>query len=144
MAKKHFHLTRTVEKHVLDRVIYIASFAGPITAMPQIYHIFSTQSASDVSIWSWIIGFMFSIIWITYAAFYRIKPILLAQSLWCMVDLIIITGIMMYNRNVRIELPYDQLLTLNYIGKFATIIGIVAGLAAIWVYLLQQKAIRRA
>lgn len=144
MAKKHFHLTHTVEKKVLDRTIYIASFAGPMTALPQIYQIFSTQSATGVSIWSWIMGFGFSCIWITYALFYKIKPILIAQSLWLMIDSIIIVGIMMYNQSVRITLPYDQLLILNHIGKFATIVGIIAGLAAIWVYLLQQRATRRA
>lgn len=146
MAKKHFRLrpmTHTVEKHILDRTIYIASFAGPMTAFPQIYQIFSTQSASGVSIWSWIMGLGFSAIWITYALFYKIKPILIAQSLWTMIDIIIIVGIMMYNKNVQITLPYSQLLTLNYIGKFATIIGIVAGVGAIYVYLLQQQAIRR-
>lgn len=143
MAKKHFHLTHTVEKHILDRTIYIASFAGPMTALPQIYQIFSTQSAAGVSIWSWIMGLGFSMIWITYAVFYKIKPILVSQLLWTMIDIIIIVGIMMYNQSVRIELPYEQLLTLNYIGKYATITGIVAGIAAVWVYLLQQRAIRR-
>ena len=143
MAKKRFHLTHTVEKHILDRTIYIASFAGPMTAMPQIYQIFSTQSAAGVSIWSWIMGFGFSVIWVIYALFYKLKPILVAQSLWLMIDVIIIVGIMMYNRSVRIELPYSQLLALNYIGKYATIAGIVAGVGAIWVYLLQQQAIRR-
>ena len=113
MAKKHFHISRTVEKRVLDRTIYIASLAGPLTAMPQIYQIFSTQSANGVSIWSWVMGLGFSGIWITYAVFYKIKPILIQQSLWTMIDLIIITGIMMYNQNVRITLPYDQLLALN-------------------------------
>lgn len=140
MAKKHFHMSRTVEKRVLDRTIYIASLAGPLTAMPQIYTIFSSQSAVGVSIWSWIMGLGFSAIWITYAVFYKIKPILIQQSLWTMIDLIIITGIMMYNQSVRIVLPYDQLLVLNYIGKYATIIGIAAGIGAIWVYLLQKRA----
>lgn len=147
MAKKHFrlnHMTHTVEKHILDRTIYIASFAGPMTAMPQIYQIFSTQSAIGVSIWSWIMGLGFSSIWITYAVFYKIRPIMVSQMLWMMIDLIIITGILMYNKNVRIVLAYDQLLTLNYVGKFATIIGIVAGIGAIYVYLLQQRATRQA
>lgn len=144
MAKKRFHLTHTVEKHILDRTIYIASFAGPMTAMPQIYSIFASQSAVGVSIWSWILGLGFSFIWIAYALFYKIKPILVAQSLWVMIDIIIIVGIMMYNQSVRIVLPYDQLLTLNYIGKYATITGIIAGVGAIWVYLLQQRSTNRA
>jgi uncharacterized protein with PQ loop repeat len=143
-TKKHFHLTRTVERHILDRTIYIASFAGPMTAMPQIYTIFATQSATGVSIWSWILGLGFSAIWITYALFYRIKPILVSQCLWVMIDLIIIVGIMMYNQDVRLELPYEQLLMLNHIGKYATIIGILAGVGAIYVYLLQQRTTRRA
>lgn len=144
MTKKHFHISRTVEKRVLDRTIFIASLVGPMTAMPQIYQIFSTQTAAGVSIWSWIMGLGFGAIWITYALFYKIKPVLIQQCLWIMIDLIIITGIFMYDQQVRIVLPYEQLLTLNYIGKFATIIGIVAGLAAIYVYLLQQRATRRA
>ena len=144
MTKKHNTPIKSVEKRVLDRVIYIASFAGPMTATPQIYQIFSTQSAAGVSIWGWLMGLGFSAIWITYALVYKIKPILVAQSLWIIVDLSLITGILMYNKDVRIELPYDQLVTLNYIGKFTTIIGVLAGIAAIWVYLLQQRAIRRA
>jgi len=143
MAKKHFHISRTVEKKVLDRTIYIASFAGPMTGLPQIFQIFSTQSAAGVSIWSWIMGMGFSAIWITYALFYKLKPILIAQSLWLIIDIIIIVGIMMYNQSVRFVLPYDQLLALNYIGKYATIVGIAAGLAAIWVYLAQQRATRQ-
>ena len=143
MTKKRFHLTHAIEKHILDRTIYIASFAGPMTGLPQIYSIFSSQSAAGVSILSWVLGLCFSIIWITYALFYKLKPILVAQSLWIMIDIVIIVGIMMYNQSVRITLPYNQLLTLNYIGKYATIIGMIAGVAAIYVYLLQQRAIRR-
>jgi len=75
--------------------------------------------------------------------FYKLKPILIAQSLWLIIDIIIIVGIMMYNQSVRFVLPYDQLLALNYIGKYATIVGIAAGLAAIWVYLAQQRATRQ-
>ena len=113
MAKKHFHLTHKVEKKVLDRTIYIASLAGPLTALPQIIQIFSTQSAMGVSIWSWVMGLGFSAIWITYALFYKIRPILIQQALWVMIDLILIVGIMMYNQSVRITLPYNQLLSLH-------------------------------
>lgn len=144
MAKKHPLISRTVEKRVLDRAIYLAAFAGPLTALPQIYQIFSTQQADGISIWFWLMGTGFSVIWLAHGIFYRLKPIIVTQTLWIAMNLIVIFGIMLYNSHARIPLSYESLTMLNMIGKTAAYIGIAAGIAAFAVYLMQVQAIRRA
>ena len=89
------HMSQT-EKHVIDKSMSIAAIIHPLTATPQIYDIYSTRSAAGVSLWTWL-GFMIlGLIFLAYGVSHRLKPIIVTQILWFIVDFLIVTGIILY------------------------------------------------
>lgn len=81
---------------VIDRVMMVASIIHPLTTIPQVYEIFSTQNASGVSLLTWL-GFMaIGVIFLTYGIAHRLTPFIVNQVIWFALDLLIIIGIILY------------------------------------------------
>lgn len=90
------HLTRKQEIAALDRVMMVAAFIHPLTAMPQVYAIYATQDATGVSLATWL-GFMvLGLVFLSYAIVHKIKPMIVTQVLWYVVDLLIVIGVLLY------------------------------------------------
>lgn len=89
------HLSKTEQKFI-DKLMSAAAVIHPLTAMPQIYDIYSTQSAAGVSLWTWL-GFMvLGLIFLAYGLLHRLKPIIVTQILWFIVDFLIVLGVLLY------------------------------------------------
>lgn len=74
----------------------VVAVVHPLTAAPQVYEIFSTQNATGVSLWTWV-GFLgVGMIFLTYGIAHRLKPFIVNQVIWFMLDLLIIIGILIY------------------------------------------------
>lgn len=80
----------------LDILVNIAAVVHPLTALPQVYDIYSTQDVSGISLWTWIGFMLIGFIFLAYGYVNRLKPIILTQVLWFIVDLSIIIGILTY------------------------------------------------
>lgn len=81
---------------MIDRVMMVASIIHPLTTIPQVYEIFSTQNASGVSLLTWL-GFMaIGVIFLTYGIAHRLTPFIVNQVIWFALDLLIIIGIILY------------------------------------------------
>jgi len=82
----------TLEK-ATARLIYFVAILGPFSAAPQIYEIWVTdKSAAGVSFMTWTLFLVMSIIWFTYGAVRRDRPIMISNGLWCIMELIIMLG----------------------------------------------------
>ena len=78
------------------RLAYFAGLAGPFTALPQAVSIWTLHQAAGVSFWS-AVGFTtVAGIWLTYGVVLREGPIVLSSSLWVILDLAIVTGVLRY------------------------------------------------
>jgi uncharacterized protein with PQ loop repeat len=82
---------------ILDRVTLVAGIAGPFTAIPQIYKIFSTHIATGVSATSWILMFVTTAPWIFYGIAHKDKTIIASFTLWQIANLLVIIGAIMYH-----------------------------------------------
>lgn len=90
------HLTRKQEIAALDRIMMVAAFVHPLTASPQVYQIYATQDAEGVSLMTWL-GFMvLGMVFLTYALVHKIKPMIVTQILWYVVDTLIVVGVVLY------------------------------------------------
>lgn len=90
------HLTKKQKLTVVDRLMYVASIINPLTAIPQIYEIYAQHNASGVSLLTWF-GFMaFGLIFLSYGLAHKIKPFIITQLLWFVVDLIVVIGVLIY------------------------------------------------
>lgn len=90
------HLNKKQEITVIDRLMSMAAVIHPLTAIPQVYKIYSTHNVTGISIWTWI-GFMsLGIIFLAYGIVHRIKPFIVTQVLWFIVDSLVVLGVLMY------------------------------------------------
>lgn len=92
--KKHKKTTYTA---FLDKLTFVAGVIGPFTVLPQIYSIFSTHSAAGVSLTTWALIFIVTFPWILYGLAHKDKSIIVSFSLWEVVNLTVVIGVLIYN-----------------------------------------------
>lgn len=81
----------------VDKAMVLVAVLHPLMATPQIYAIYSNQSAEDVSLATWVLFSLMGVVFLSYGLIHKLKPIILTQILWLIVDAIIIVGILLYS-----------------------------------------------
>ncbi|HVZ67086.1 MAG TPA: hypothetical protein VG917_02390 [Patescibacteria group bacterium] len=77
--KKHHNLKKKTN-NPLDYLVYLASFAGPVMTIPQIYDIWVGKSLNVNEI-TWGSYFVIAVIWLCYGIVHREKPIIFSNIL---------------------------------------------------------------
>lgn len=80
----------------LDKLTFVVGVIGPFTVLPQIYTIFSTHSAAGVSMLTWLLIFIVTFPWILYGLAHKDKSIIVSFSLWEVVNLTVVIGVLLY------------------------------------------------
>jgi len=83
-------------KKIMDKMIYVIVFVGPLFTLPQIYKIFIEQSAAGVSVWTWGTYSLGSLFWLMYGVIHKEKPIIMTNILWGFMNLSVMIGALMY------------------------------------------------
>ena len=73
-----------------------AAFISPIAAIPQIIQLYYTQSAQDISLASWTIYQIVTIVWLIYGIKHKELPIIIYQGLWLIAQALVILAILLY------------------------------------------------
>lgn len=95
----HKYLTKKHEVALVDRLMSVAAVVHPLTAAPQVYVIYKTQDVTGVSLWTWL-GFMvLGLIFLAYGVMHKIKPFIVTQLLWFVVDFSIVCGVILFQGN---------------------------------------------
>lgn len=55
----------------LDKLTFIIGVIGPFVVVPQIWSIFTTQSAEGVSLMTWVLMFIVTFPWVLYGMAHR-------------------------------------------------------------------------
>ena len=83
-------------KRFFDKLIYFVAICGPLLTVPQVLKIWINQDASSISAFSWI-GYLFlSVIWFTYGVLHKEKPIIIANTLIFILNLLVVIGTVLY------------------------------------------------
>lgn len=96
VSKKLYKSLKKEQKEI-DAMMWLAGLLGPATALPQLYMIYSTQSAKDLSLVSWGFFLVLCTVYFCYAIIHKIKPLAVAQFLWLVVYGAITVGIILYD-----------------------------------------------
>lgn len=80
----------------LDKLTFVVGVIGPFTVLPQIYTIFSTHSALGVSAATWLLIFVVTFPWILYGIAHKDKSIIISFTLWEVVNLTVVVGVLLY------------------------------------------------
>ncbi len=87
----------TLTKKRVERLALIAGIIQPIITLPQIVHIYTNQSAKDVSLATWLGYLVFGVIFLVYGAMFNLKPIFYGQIIWVSMQLLMVIGILIYD-----------------------------------------------
>lgn len=99
MRKSNNMITMTVSqsnKKTIGTIALVAALLQPLITIPQIYQIYTNQSAIDVSLLTWLGYLMFGVTFLVYGAVFKLKPIFYGQIVWVIMQIIMVVGIIIY------------------------------------------------
>jgi uncharacterized protein with PQ loop repeat len=99
MSRHHplldFHMSKKRRITLFDRFIMVAAIIYPLSTVPQIVEVFK-GSVDGVSLTAWSGYILFSLLFLIYGIIHRVKPMMVSNSLWVMVDSIVVAGILIH------------------------------------------------
>lgn len=87
----HVHLSKKKRRTSFDKLVGVAAFAYPLSGLPQAMLVFQ-GSTDGVSLTSWVFFALFSVLFLIYGIIHKIKPIIVTNLLWLLVDIFIVIG----------------------------------------------------
>ena len=94
----YLDLSKKRHRTLVDRSVNVAALAYPLMGVPEVLLVFGGGSA-DVSIISWAGFACFSFLFLLYGLLHHLRPVIIANALWLIVDILVVVGVAM-NRMV--------------------------------------------
>lgn len=88
--------TNKKQKREVLEVAYFVAVVQPIMVLPQAIQIFANHSARDVSLLTWVMLLIFNTANFVYALVFNIKPIIINNLIWMVVDALVVVGVLIY------------------------------------------------
>lgn len=82
---------------IVDKGIYVIAALGPLSAFDQVWQIWAIGNTNGVSLLMWLSWIPGAIFWLIYGILHKDKPIILTQSLWLVMQLAIVSGLLLKN-----------------------------------------------
>ena len=108
---------------MIGYMMYVVAVGMPLTNIPQLEQIYTTKVTTGLSVSAWIMYAMFGVIPLLYAIVNKLKPLIISNLLWMVIDALMIYGIFRYSPQL-IPHSYDKLLLINNIGKGISQLGL--------------------
>jgi uncharacterized protein with PQ loop repeat len=89
-------LSKKTRRTTIDKLMAVTAIIHPLTAIPQVLIIYSTQNVSGVSLTTWLSFMIMGSIFLAYGIIHRLKPFIVTQILWFIVDVLVVLGVLMY------------------------------------------------
>ena len=87
---------RSSWKRSLDHLMYGVSVLAPLALLPQIVSIYVDGEKQGVSFETWALLTLFSILWTLYGVVHKDKPIIIAHTLFTILNGSIAVGVLMH------------------------------------------------
>lgn len=86
-------------RRFIDRFIYFVGGFGVAVIIPQVTRIWFYQEVDGVSLTTWAGFFIASVFWLLYGLAHKEKPIIYTNSIVCILDFLIVLGIVIHRWN---------------------------------------------
>ena len=100
-ANKFLHLRSTPpnrDKHpIIDAVCLLTAVLMPLTAIPQILKLHTTQDSSGVSLTMWLLYLIGIVPFLIYGLVHKQLQLIILNSLWLVVSILVISAVLMYD-----------------------------------------------
>lgn len=125
--------TVSTTNKIIGYMMYAFAVLTPLSNWPQINQLFSTKVTAGLSISTWTLYLVLGLIPLTYAIINKIRPLVVSNILWTLVDILMIYGIIVYTPGF-LPKDYQHLLLINNIGKAISGIGLICLSSAFALY----------
>ncbi len=127
-------------KILISYIMFSVAILAPLSNYPQIHKLFTLQITSGLSVETWIMYLLFAIVQLTYAVINKIKPLIISNILWIIIEIIMVYGILLFSVD-KSPPEYSRLLLINNIGKAIGGIGLIclSSAAAMFAYDLSES-----
>lgn len=78
-----------------DRLVLVVSVIYPLSSLPQVIAVFNGRT-EGVSTLSWVFFLICSSLFLVYGLRRRVPPMIIANSIWVIMDTLVITGIFIH------------------------------------------------
>ena len=85
------------ERSAVDKLVLFVGTITPLATIPQIITIYSSRSAANISVYTWSLYALSSVLFLCYAIVHRLLPLILSSILWVLVDIIVVAGYLIFN-----------------------------------------------
>ncbi len=92
----HFHIDGKKRITMFDKLMLVAAFIYPATALPQVIQVFRGNT-DGVSILSWAGFACFVTLFLIYSIIHRIKPMIITYAMWWIIDVLVVVGILVHH-----------------------------------------------
>ena len=82
----------------IDMVGHLGSIISSVTFMPQVYRVWKTKPAGDLSMSMMTILFVSTLVWIVYGVGKNVLPVIICNSIICFLSLVLIYFKFRYNK----------------------------------------------
>lgn len=94
--EEHEKLHKKKYVRFIDKTVFLVAFIGPLTTAPQVFKIFQTHNAQDISIATWSLYMLVQAFWLLYGVAHRNKPIIISNFFWLFWQALVIIGAIIY------------------------------------------------
>ncbi len=88
--------TRIIRYATLTKLVLAMAIIEPLMTLPQVYEIWIRKQAEGVSLLTWSFYIFAAIIWLLYGLKIKDRPLIIASTLWIIVELIVVIGLVAY------------------------------------------------
>jgi uncharacterized protein with PQ loop repeat len=92
----HLRLSKKRKLSLLDKSAIAAAFLYPMSGIPQVIEVFK-GNVSGVSLLAWFSFMVFSFLFLLYGLAYKIKPMIITNVLWFIVESLVVVGILIHS-----------------------------------------------
>jgi MtN3 and saliva related transmembrane protein len=84
-------------QRTIDKLVLGIAFIAPLVTLPQVFKVYQTRSAADISVLSWVLYVACAVPWFLYGIVHRDRRIIISTTLWIIFDVWIIVLALMYS-----------------------------------------------
>lgn len=83
-------------KRIIDIAVFLVGGLGPLFTIPQLMQVWTEKNAEGLSLTTWVAYLFFSLVWLLYGIVHKEKPIILANTMYIILNTVIVIGIVIF------------------------------------------------
>lgn len=97
MTKHKIYNKLTAKSTNLERLALVVAIIEPFSTLPQIIDVYTSRNVESLSLLSWVLFVVASLVWLAYGIRLKNKPLIASSVLWVTTELILVFGILIYS-----------------------------------------------